>query len=70
MTVVEHKYNPKTKQYEVSAVLSDILGLYGKPTVNATGYPLYDGGELRLKELEKEKHRRKFHLRPLEKISA
>ena len=67
MTLVEHRYNPETGEYEVSAVISDSLGLYGKPTINTTGYPLYGREELRLKELEKEKNRGKYHLRPLEK---
>jgi hypothetical protein len=44
MTLVEHKCNPETGEYEVSAVISDSLGLYGKPTINVTGHPLYTPG--------------------------
>jgi hypothetical protein len=46
MTIVKHRINPKTGDIEVAGVVSDVLGLFGSPTVNATGSLLYDEKDL------------------------
>ena len=46
MTVVKHKFNPKTGEFEVVGVVSDILGLFGKPRVNVGKGLIYDQNDL------------------------
>lgn len=47
MTVVKHEFNPRTGKLEVVGVVSDILGLYGKPTINVSGSLLYNREDLK-----------------------
>lgn len=46
MTFTIRKLNPKTGEFELVEVLSDSLGLFGRPTINITGKPLYDKRQL------------------------
>ena len=55
MTIVEHGYNPKTGEFEIVGVVSDVLGLYGEPTIHV-GKGLLYGRE----DLEKMGHKKKI----------